>query len=111
MKLRQLRFLRDAAEHAVILIILAVSCPAASSQITGTIKIVVPYPPGGPADILARLLGEEISRVHGPTIVIENRPGASGRIGTEAVSRAAPDGRTLLIAANPFIIDPHVRKV
>jgi tripartite-type tricarboxylate transporter receptor subunit TctC len=75
------------------------------------IKIVVPYPPGGPADILARLLGEQISRAHGPTIVIENRPGASGRIGTEAVSRAAPDGTTLLIAANPFVIDPHVRKV
>jgi len=114
MTLRGLRFLLMAAvtaAYAAILVTLAVSYSAAWSQTTSTIKIVVPYPPGGPADILARLLGEQISRAQGPTIVIENRPGASGRIGTEAVSRAVPDGKTLLIGANPFVIDPHVRRV
>src|SRR6266852_4122383 len=109
MNLRRLGFLRTVAYAAALTAIftLAVTNSPAWSQTTRTIKIVVPYPPGGPADILARLLGEQISRAQGPTIVIENRPGASGRIGTEAVSRAPPDGRTLLIGANPFVIDPH----
>src|SRR5262249_18895484 len=81
------------------------------SQTGRTIKVVVPYSAGGPGDILARLLGEQITRMHGPTIVIESRPGASGRIGTEAVARVPPDASTLLIVANNFLIDPHVRKV
>jgi len=70
------------------------------SQTARTIKIVVPYPAGGTADILARILGEQISRTEGVTLLTENRPGASAVIGTEAVSRAAPDGSTLLITSN-----------
>src|SRR5262245_52195927 len=62
------------------------------SQTARTVKIVVPYPAGGTADILARILGEQISRTEGVTLLTENRPGASAVIGTEAVSRAAPDG-------------------
>jgi tripartite-type tricarboxylate transporter receptor subunit TctC len=56
-------------------------------------------------------LGDEISRAHGPTVVTENRPGAGAVIATEAVSRVAPDGNTLLITANAFVINPHLRKV
>jgi len=81
------------------------------SQTGRIIKLVVPYPAGGPGDTLARLLGEQVSRMKGPTIVVESRPGASGRIGTEAVARVSPDGSTLLIVANTLLIDPHVRKV
>src|SRR5262245_52524127 len=76
-----------------------------------TIKIVVPFPAGGLADSLARLLGDQISRTRGPTLVVESRPGASGRIGTEAVARVPPDGGALLIVANNFLIHPHVQKV
>ena len=69
-----------------------------SQQTARTIRVVVPYAPGGAPDILARLLGEEITRAHGPTVVIENRPGAGAVIGTEGVARAARlDGNTLLI--------------
>src|SRR5215208_2903074 len=57
------------------------------SQTARTIRIVVPYAPGGAPDIVARLLGDEISRAHGPTVMIENRPGAGAVIATEAVSR------------------------
>ena len=71
--------------------------------------MVVPFPAGGAADILARLLAEEISRAHGPAMVIENKPGAGTVIGTEAVARSAPDGQTLLMAANSFVINPHLR--
>jgi tripartite-type tricarboxylate transporter receptor subunit TctC len=81
------------------------------SETAKTIKIVVPYPAGGTADILARILGEQISRTEGVTLLTENRPGASAVIGTEAVSRAAPDGSTLLITSTAFLIAPHLTKV
>ena len=81
------------------------------SQATRTIKTVVPYAPGGVDDILARLLAEQVGRAGGPTMVIENRPGAGGVIGTEVVARAAPDGNTLLVVSTPFAIDPLLRKV
>jgi tripartite-type tricarboxylate transporter receptor subunit TctC len=82
----------------------------ASSQ-TRTIKLVVPYPPGGAVDFTGRLLAEEVSKTHGSKIVIEDRPGAGTVIGTEAASRAAPDGNTLLIASTSFIVVPHFRKL
>jgi tripartite-type tricarboxylate transporter receptor subunit TctC len=69
-----------------------------------TVRIVVPNAAGGPADVLARLLAEQIARAQGPTMMIENRPGASGVIGTEAVARATPDGNTVLLTGNPLII-------
>jgi tripartite-type tricarboxylate transporter receptor subunit TctC len=81
------------------------------SQAPRTIKIIVPYAAGGAPDILSRLLGEQISRTHGLAVVVENRPGAGSVVGTEAVSRAAPDGNTLLTTANAFVINPHLHKV
>jgi tripartite-type tricarboxylate transporter receptor subunit TctC len=95
---------------AIAVILVALAGHGAWSQ-TRTIKIVDPDPPGGLADFLARLLAERIGRTQGLTIVVENRPGAASAIGTEAVSRAAPDGNTLLVNANPFVINPHVRKL
>src|SRR5262245_12270728 len=80
-------------------------------QTSRTIRIVVPFPPGGSADILARLLGEQISKSQGPTVIIENRPGGGASIAYEAVARAAPDGNTLVINANSFVINPHLLKV
>jgi tripartite-type tricarboxylate transporter receptor subunit TctC len=82
----------------------------ASAEIT-TIKIVVPFPAGGATDILARILTDEISRSRGVTAIIENRPGAGSVIGTEVVARATPDGTTLLMNANSFVINPHLRKL
>lgn len=74
-------------------------------------KIVVPYPPGGSADVLARLLVDQVSQSQSVPMMIENRPGAGTIIATEAVSRAAPDGHTLLINANSFVINPNLQKV
>jgi tripartite-type tricarboxylate transporter receptor subunit TctC len=81
----------------------------ARARLANTIKVVVPYAPGGAADILARLVAEQVGRVGGPAIVIENRPGAGGAIGTETVARATPDGSTLLVVSTPFLIDPLLR--
>jgi tripartite-type tricarboxylate transporter receptor subunit TctC len=90
-------------------IVLALCGHGAWSQTARTIKIVVPVPPGASTDFVARLMAEQISRTQGVTIVVENRPGASGMIGTEAVSRAAPDGTTLLMTANTYLIDAQMR--
>ena len=75
----------------------ALSHAAAQSQTIKTIKIVVPFPPGGAADFIARVLAEQVGRFNGLVTVVENRPGAGSVVGTEAVSRAAPDGRTILL--------------
>lgn len=63
-----------------------------------TITIVVPFPPGGTADLLPRLVAEKIRPMLGQTVIVENKPGASGNIGLESVARSAPDGYTLLNA-------------
>jgi len=81
------------------------------SQSARTIKIVVPFPPGGSADILARLIGEQVGRMQGVTVLTENRPGAGASIAYESVARAAPDANTLVINGNSLVINPHLRKV
>src|SRR6266576_596126 len=91
--------------------LLALSGDGAVSQTTRTIKLVVPFPAGGSGDELARLLADQIGRSRGVNFVIENRPGAGTIVATEAVSRAAPDGNTLLMVANSFVINPSLKKL
>jgi tripartite-type tricarboxylate transporter receptor subunit TctC len=111
MKRPRRRFLCLAATATTLEMSAIVLSNGAWSQTTPrTIKLVVPYPPGGTADIVARLLGEQIGRTNGSTIVVENRPGGGTAIASEAVSRAATDGSTLLINSPEFVITPHLRK-
>jgi tripartite-type tricarboxylate transporter receptor subunit TctC len=97
---------------AALLGILSISWSGRSAwaQTARTIRIVVPFPAGGSADILARLLGEQINKSQGPTVLIENRPGAGASIAYELVARAPPDGNTLVINANSIVINPLLRK-
>ncbi len=75
----------------------------ASAQTAGrTITIVVPFTPGTGPDILARTIGEEMQKRWNQSVVVDNKPGASGNIGTQVVARAEPDGHTLLMTSNPF---------
>lgn len=75
------------------------------------VRIVVPYPPGGTTDILARLVAQKLSERLRQTFVVENRAGATGVIGSEHVARAAPDGTTLLMGVNgPLTISPALRR-
>lgn len=92
------------------------SCGILSTQAalaeTRATKVVVPLPPGGPVDFVARTVTEEISRVYDLTISIENRPGAAGQVGGEFVAHAPGDGHTLLVAGSGlFVVIPHVRKL
>jgi tripartite-type tricarboxylate transporter receptor subunit TctC len=71
------------------------------------IKMVVPYAAGGAADITARVLGQKMSESLGVPVVVDNKPGANGMIGTDAVAKAAPDGYTLLLdASGPLVVNP-----
>lgn len=92
-------------------ILLLVSAPMAWPQSARAIKLINPYPPGGGADVLARVLVQQIGNMGGPTLVVENRPGAGTVIGTQDAVRAAPDGNTLLITNNALLLAPHLRKL
>jgi tripartite-type tricarboxylate transporter receptor subunit TctC len=84
---------------------------SAAAQVPGrAITIVVPYSPGTGIDILARALGSELARHWGQPVVIDNKTGASGNIGTQAASRAAPDGQTLLMVAKTFVTNVSLFK-
>src|SRR3954467_14813631 len=83
----------------------------ACAQVAGRpITIIVPYSPGTGIDILARALGNELSQKWGQPVVIDNKTGASGNIGTGLAARAAPDGNTLLMIAKVFVVNPSVFK-
>jgi tripartite-type tricarboxylate transporter receptor subunit TctC len=81
--------------------------PAVAQSLAGkTIRIVVPYAAGGTGDVVARVLAQAITQKTGQTIVVEDRPGASSIVGSDFAARAAPDGTTILLVENPFILSP-----
>jgi tripartite-type tricarboxylate transporter receptor subunit TctC len=82
-----------------LLLCLAAGSALADAYPTKPITMIVPYPPGGATDIIGRVLGEQLSAKLGKPVVIENRAGAGGNIGAQAVARARPDGHTLLMGA------------
>ncbi len=87
-----------------------VLCTAAAQEFpTRTLRIVVPFPPGGATDILARAVAGQLSRYYGQNVVIDNRTGANTVIGAEVVARAPADGHTMLFIAPSFSINPSVR--
>jgi tripartite-type tricarboxylate transporter receptor subunit TctC len=88
----------------------ALTAQGAWSQAAKSIKIIVPYTPGNGPDILARLLGQQVAMAHGPSVVVENRPGAGAVIGTDVVARSAPDGTTLLLAAPALVINDALKR-
>jgi tripartite-type tricarboxylate transporter receptor subunit TctC len=90
---------------------MSVACGSASAQPqfpTKAVHILVPYAPGGAVDILARTLGDTVSKQWGQPVIIENRPGAGGVVASQALAGSAPDGHTLIVVAsghptNPFL--------
>jgi tripartite-type tricarboxylate transporter receptor subunit TctC len=74
------------------------------------IRVVVPFAPGGATDTTARLVGQKMTERFGQTVVVENRPGASGAIGVDAVAKSTPDGYTVLLASTDVAVLPHLQK-
>jgi tripartite-type tricarboxylate transporter receptor subunit TctC len=92
-------------------LILAAPHGRAAEYPTRAIKLIVPYPAGGPTDVLARMVGEYLGRDLKQPVVVENKAGAQGAIGAEAAARAEPDGYTLFFtAASIFVLNPQLYK-
>ncbi len=82
---------------------------AAQAYPSKSIRVIVAFAPGGGTDILSRVIGQKLQELWGQTVFVENRPGASGRIGTELVARSNPDGYTLIgTSPGPFVITPSL---
>jgi tripartite-type tricarboxylate transporter receptor subunit TctC len=94
---------------AGVAVALLAGMPGASAQDypSRPVKIIVPFPAGGTADVMPRIIGDRLSKKWGQPVVIENRTGAAGNIGAEAVARAEPDGYTLLSAPPPPLVINH----
>jgi len=92
---------------AAVAVVAAVSTSAISARV---IRFIVPVPPGASTDFIARLMAAQIGAAEGVNTVVENRPGASGMIGTEFASRQAADGNTILITPATYLIDAQIRK-
>ena len=98
MKLLRRQFLHSAAAAAALPAVSRIA--RAQTYPTRPVRLIVGWPPGGPADLFARLIGQPLSERLGQPIIIENRPGAASNMATEAVVRAPPDGYTLLMISS-----------
>ena len=84
---------------------------AAQTYPSKPIRLVSPYAPGGGTDILARLIGQKLSENLGQSVIVDNRPGGGGVIGTELVAKSPPDGYTIMLASpSPIVVAPHLHR-
>jgi len=91
-----------------ILLIFLVGSAFAQSYPSKPIRLAVAFPPGGPVDIIARLVGPKLSEILGQQVVVENKVGASGNIATGEVAKSAPDGYTLLAHSSAYVVNPSL---
>jgi len=89
----------------------ALAAPLAAAQQdypNKPIRFIVPFPPGGSTDPVARLIGQKLTESWGQQVIVDNRPGGNTIIGTEALAKSAPDGYTMSLATSTFVISPHL---
>ena len=98
---------------AALAVVSAVMPPVAQAQQwpSRPIQVIVPFAPGGSTDVAARLVAQHLSRTLGQQVVVENKTGANGNLGTELAAKSAPDGHTILIVPESVVSNPHVYKV
>lgn len=103
------RFIRAFASPLLVSAVLATGTVFASSFPHKPVRIVVPFAPGGGTDLIARTLGQEMSKDLGQPVIIDNKPGAGTIIGTDAVAKAQPDGYTLVMASFAHAVNPSLQ--
>ena len=101
------------ARPAIALLAMALCADVAGQAYPAkSVRWIVPYPPGGSTDIIARTVGQKLAEAWGIQVIIDNRPGASGMIGTDTVAKSAPDGYSLVSVASSHVLHPSLyRKV
>ncbi|OZI71566.1 Bug family tripartite tricarboxylate transporter substrate binding protein [Bordetella genomosp. 12] len=99
-----------AALGAVFLISMGAPAAQAENYPDKPVRVVIPYPPGGPTDIAGRLAASQLAKTSGGSFVVENKPGAGGMVGAATVAHAKPDGATLLVNASAHVIYPAIFK-
>src|SRR5215218_10040280 len=90
---------------------LSIAAPAvvnAQAYPSKAIRLILPFPPGGPTDIVGRLTGQKLSEQVGQSVVADSRPGASGNIGLELASKSPPDGYTIVLSSPVIALSPHL---
>jgi tripartite-type tricarboxylate transporter receptor subunit TctC len=111
MAMTSLSLSRSVAALAFALAAFACAAPASAQwKPTQPIRVIIPYAAGGTSDIIARTMSDEVSKRLGQPFTIENRGGGATQIGTGAVAKADPDGHTILLVANTFMINPSLFK-
>ncbi|TCT07662.1 tripartite-type tricarboxylate transporter receptor subunit TctC [Aquabacter spiritensis] len=89
---------------------IALAGPAAAEFPDRNLTMVIPFPPGGPNDVIGRLVAQKMSEAFGKTVVVENRAGAGGSIAVDYVARSAPDGYTSILASMGYVVNPLIGK-
>lgn len=94
----------------IVFLLAIVACTATQAQTypSKAIRIIAPFTAGGPVDITARILAQKLTESWGQPVLVENRAGASGTIGTDGVAKAAPDGYTALLSSSAHVIVPGI---
>src|SRR3954466_10979614 len=94
---------------AAMLLACAGACATAQGYPTRPVRLVVPFAPGGSADLVARLIGQKLGDTWGQQVIVENKGGGSGMIGNDFVAKSAPDGYTLTVGTmGPFSVNPAI---
>ncbi|MGZ5153608.1 MAG: tripartite tricarboxylate transporter substrate-binding protein, partial [Burkholderiales bacterium] len=93
---------------ALLLVFAASVAIAADAWPAKPVRLIVPFAPGGSNDIIGRMAAQQLGDRLGKQVIVDNRPGAGGLLGTEAVAKAAPDGYTLLIVSAAYAYNPYI---
>src|SRR5689334_2501749 len=97
---------------AVASLVMAAPAPAqAQAYPSRPIRMIVPFSPGGTNDIVARMVGTHLTQTLGQPVIVDNRSGAEGIIGTEIAVKAPPDGYTLIVISSGYVMNPAIRKL
>ena len=107
-----MRYIRSSSTLAAVAALILIALPAAAQNYPlRPVRLIVPVPPGGGQDIMARAIAQRLSDSWGQSVVVDNRSGASAIVGTEMLARAAPDGYTLILISSTHVIAPSLNKV